>query len=61
MSPTPVDTFIADRLPPPDQQPEFLFELPELQYPETLNAAVELIDRNDPGALAVLNDSGRWT
>jgi 2-aminobenzoate-CoA ligase len=56
-----IDTFIRDRLPPPDQQPEFLFELPELQYPETLNAAVELIDRQDPAALAVLNDSGRWT
>jgi 2-aminobenzoate-CoA ligase len=56
-----LDTFIADRLPPPAQQPEFLFDLPELQYPETLNAAVELIDRHDPDALAVLNDAGRWT
>src|SRR5687768_1780267 len=56
-----IDTFIADRLPPPAQQPEFLFDLPELQYPETLNAAVELIDRHDPDALAVLNDAGRWT
>ena len=55
------DTFIADRLPPPEQQPEFLFDLPELQYPDALNAAVELIDRNDPGAPAVLNDAGRWT
>jgi len=55
------DTFIRDRLPPADRQPEFLFELPELQYPERLNAAVELIDRNDPAALAVLNDAGRWT
>ncbi len=27
--------------------------LPELQYPERLNAAVELIDRQDPDALAV--------
>lgn len=61
MSQAPVDTFIADRLPPLDQQPEFLFDLPELQYPETLNAAVELIDRTDPAALAVINDSGRWT
>ena len=56
-----VDTFIADRLPPVAQQPEFLFDLPELRYPETLNAAVELIDRNDPAAIAVLNDAGRWT
>jgi 2-aminobenzoate-CoA ligase len=56
-----VDTFIQDRLPPPEQQPEFLFDLPELQYPERLNAAVELIDRHDRDALAVINDAGRWT
>ena len=57
----PIDTFIRDRLPPPGQQPEFLFDLPELQYPESLNAAVELIDRQDPARLAVVNDAGRWT
>ena len=57
----PIDTFIRDRLPPADQQPEFRFDLPELQYPETLNAAVELIDRQDPDALALVNDAGRWT
>jgi len=38
-----LDTFARDRLPPPELQPEFLFDLPELQYPEQLNAAVELI------------------
>ncbi|HEX8626344.1 MAG TPA: AMP-binding protein [Allosphingosinicella sp.] len=56
-----VDTFVRDRLPRPEAQPEFLFDLPELQYPERLNAAVELIDKGDPGALAVINDAGRWT
>lgn len=56
-----VDTFILDRLPPADQQPEFLFELPEFDYPKRLNSAVALIDKGDPGALAVLNDSGSWT
>jgi 2-aminobenzoate-CoA ligase len=56
-----IDTFIRDRLPPPEEQPEFLFDLPELRYPERLNAAVELIDRQDPEALAVINDNGRWT
>jgi 2-aminobenzoate-CoA ligase len=56
-----IDTFIRDRLPPPGQQPEFRFDLPELRYPERLNAAVELIDRHDPGALAVLNEAGSWT
>ena len=56
-----IDSFIRDRLPPPDAQPEFLFDLPELQYPERLNAAVELIDKGDPDTLAVLNDAGAWT
>jgi 2-aminobenzoate-CoA ligase len=56
-----IDSFIRDRLPPPDRQPAFLFTLPELQYPERLNAAVELIDRQDPDALAVINDAGSWT
>jgi 2-aminobenzoate-CoA ligase len=55
------DTFVRDRLPPPELQPEFLFELPELRYPERINAAVELIDRGDPAALALINEAGRWT
>ena len=41
-----VDTFARDRLPPRDQWPEFLFELPELQFPERLNCAAELLDRH---------------
>jgi 2-aminobenzoate-CoA ligase len=40
-----LDTFARDRLPPRDQQPEFIFELPELQFPERLNCASELLDR----------------
>jgi 2-aminobenzoate-CoA ligase len=56
-----VDTFVRDRLPPLEAQPEFLFDLPELQYPEQLNAAVELIDRGPAGAPAVVNDTGTWT
>jgi 2-aminobenzoate-CoA ligase len=56
-----LDTFVRDRLPPREAQPEFRFDLPELQYPERLNAAVELIDRHDPRRLAVLNDAGSWT
>jgi 2-aminobenzoate-CoA ligase len=39
-----VDTFARDRLPPREQWPEFLFTLPELQYPERLNCAAELLD-----------------
>ena len=55
------DTFVVDRLPRPEDRPEFLFERPELRYPDRLNAAVELIDRADPAGLAVANDHGRWT
>jgi 2-aminobenzoate-CoA ligase len=40
-----VDTFARDNLPPKDQFPEMIFELPELQYPDRLNAAVELLDK----------------
>ena len=39
-----VDTFARDNLPPRDQWPELLYELPELQYPERLNCAGELLD-----------------
>lgn len=39
-----VDTFCRDNLPPDEQWPEFLFDLPELQYPQQLNCAVELLD-----------------
>ncbi|KQW37471.1 AMP-binding protein [Rhizobacter sp. Root404] len=41
-----VDTFARNHLPPADQQPEFIFELPELQFPDTLNCAAELLDRH---------------
>ena len=39
-----LDTFCRDRLPPPDQWPEFRFDLPELDYPERINCAAELLD-----------------
>jgi 2-aminobenzoate-CoA ligase len=39
-----VDTFCRDRLPPQDQWPEFLYDLPRLRYPERLNCAAELLD-----------------
>jgi len=56
-----MDDFVARNLPPPDQQPEFRFDLPELHYPERLNAAAELLKGGAPDALAVVNDHGRWT
>lgn len=39
-----IDTFAFDNLPPSSQQPDYLFELPELQFPEHLNCAAELLD-----------------
>ncbi len=40
-----VDTFARDHLPPPEAQPEFIFDLPSLQFPPQLNCATELLDR----------------
>ena len=40
-----VDTFARDSLPPAPQWPDLLLDRPEFQYPEYLNAAVELTDR----------------
>jgi 2-aminobenzoate-CoA ligase len=47
-----VDTFTRDHLPPADQRPEFLFELPELRYAPKLNCAEELLDMAVAGAHA---------
>jgi 2-aminobenzoate-CoA ligase len=40
-----VDDFARRNLPPSGQWPELLLERPEFQYPDYLNAAVELTDR----------------
>jgi 2-aminobenzoate-CoA ligase len=40
-----VDTFVRDNLPPKNQWPKLVFELPELQYPKRLNCAAELLDK----------------
>lgn len=40
-----VDDFARRNLPPPEQWPKLLLDRPEFQYPEYLNAAVELTDR----------------
>src|SRR5437763_927817 len=55
------DRFIKDTLPPPQLLPEFRFDLPELQYPERLNAAAELRKDGTHDALAIVNDRGRWS
>ena len=41
-----IDTFARDRLPPVERQPQFVFDLPQLQFPTQLNCATELLDRH---------------
>lgn len=41
-----VDTFARDHLPPVEDQPVYRFDLPELQFPEQLNCATELLDKH---------------
>lgn len=40
------DTFVLDRLPPPELRPELRFDLPELRYPAHVNCAHRLLDRH---------------
>ncbi|MFF2010068.1 AMP-binding protein [Streptomyces sp. NPDC058195] len=40
-----LDPFAREHLPPRDQWPELLFDLPALRYPDRLNCAAELLDR----------------
>jgi 2-aminobenzoate-CoA ligase len=61
-----IDTFCRDNLPPREQWPEFLFDVPEVQYPDRLNCGVELLDRtigryggDRPCVLGT--DGTRWT
>ncbi|MGV9562363.1 AMP-binding protein [Streptomyces sp. NPDC003480] len=57
-----MDTFSRDHLPPPEQWPELRFDLPELRYPERLNAAVELLAGTAPGRPAFRTAAGDvWT
>jgi len=60
-----VDDFAERHLPPLDQQPEYRFELPALQFPARLNCATELLDRHvveGRGDRLCLQAEGvRWT
>jgi 2-aminobenzoate-CoA ligase len=60
-----VDTFTRDNLPPPAAQPEFLFDLPELKFPERMNCATELLDRHVAegrgGRFCIQAPNLRWT
>ena len=41
-----IDTFARDNLPEIESQPDYLFDLPELQFGEQINCATELLDRH---------------
>ncbi len=60
-----LDTFARERLPPPHEWPEFLFEGPALQFPDVLNCATELLDRwverGEGERLCVQGHGVRWT
>ncbi|MFC5337295.1 AMP-binding protein [Leucobacter denitrificans] len=61
-----LDGYARSVLPPHDQWPQLEFTLPELQYPQQLNAAAELIDRavEQFGAernAILLPGGGHWT
>jgi 2-aminobenzoate-CoA ligase len=62
---TALDTFAAERLPPAGQLPEFLLDLPELQYPERVNCAKPLLDdalsEGHADRVAVTGVTEQWT
>jgi 2-aminobenzoate-CoA ligase len=59
------DTFARDRLPPAEQWPELLLDLPELQFAPRLNCVAELLDAHVAAGrgerLAILGEGVRWT
>jgi 2-aminobenzoate-CoA ligase len=60
-----VDAFTANNLPPPEQWPELVFDLPELAYPEQLNCAERLLDgtarRFGVGRRCLISEGQVWT
>src|SRR5262249_33295808 len=60
-----IDTFARDGLPPAAQQPDYLFDPPELNFPPQLNCATELLHqhvRQGRGARVCLQTCGtRWS
>jgi 2-aminobenzoate-CoA ligase len=60
-----VDTFARDNLPAGADQPQFLFNRPELQYPERLNCAVDFVESHvragRGNAICLIGGSERWT
>ncbi len=59
------DTFAKDNLPAQELQPEFLFNLPELQYPEQQNCATSLLDeaiaKGWAERIALRDHNNTWT
>ncbi|HSE09346.1 MAG TPA: AMP-binding protein [Nocardioidaceae bacterium] len=60
------DTFCRDNLPPQESWPEFRFDLPEVQYPDRLNCAAELLDaviaeHGEDRPCLLAPDGTRWT
>ncbi|MHA6781012.1 AMP-binding protein [Pseudonocardia saturnea] len=56
-----VDTFCHDHLPPREQWPELRFDLPELRYPEQLNAALALLTGPPDDHPCVRGGGESWT
>lgn len=60
-----VDTFAFEHLPPPEQWPDLLFDLPELQYPERLNCAYAFLEdisaQGFADKIAIRSASVTWT
>ncbi|WP_405162906.1 AMP-binding protein [Nocardia sp. NBC_01499] len=61
-----IDTFARDNLPPIDQWPDLVFDAPELRFPDQLNCASALLDRQlsdgNGDRLCVQAPGGpRWT
>src|SRR4051812_26579661 len=60
-----VDTFCRDNLPPPEEWPTLLVDLPELRYPQRLNCAAALLDdvaaAHGPDRPCLRTDAGTWS
>ncbi|MCF6197278.1 MAG: AMP-binding protein, partial [Emcibacter sp.] len=59
------DSFAAAQMPQKDALPDFIHDLPCLDYPDRLNAAVELLDKNIAAGrgdkTAILTPTESWT
>ena len=60
-----IDTFVSDGLPSEEDQPDYTFSLDSLRFPEKLNCAVELLDKQVERGLgnkvAILSHGCQWT